>query len=84
MTLNEIAERLKEEFPKRYVSFGIHVNQFPEKDFGNGLKTPERSEFEMYIYTEGLDSIDCSDLEGGINQLKIQLGMIQPNIELAL
>lgn len=85
MTTTEMAERLQAEFPDRYVSFTIEINSWPYSRLGIGdYSMQPRTEVAITIYAEGVKHIECSDLEGGIKQLKTELGLIQPNIDIAL
>ena len=72
MTLAEIHQRLNEEFPDRNVSFDVTVHSTDEAP-------------DVQIYDAELECIlPCSNLEDGINQLKLKLGMIQPEMEIEI
>ena len=67
MTLQEIAERLRTEFPGRWIAFTVKVN----------TDAPHSDPCEIqYENGDGaLTGIPCHDLEEGIVKLKEQLHM---------
>lgn len=70
MTLTEIHQRLKEEFPGRYVTLNITVSNGQDEPCG------------IVMYDSEAGGFSCSNLEDGITQLKLKLGMVQPEMSI--
>ena len=80
MNLTEIHQRLSKEFPGRYVKFRVEVVSFA---FSNGVIDADLQAASASIYDAKLDvTLGCSNLEDGINQLKLKLGMIQAEMSI--
>ena len=64
MTPQEICERLKAEFPGRYVSFGVDCNSHAHSG----------TNVQMQMYSEASGIIDCTTVAEGIRLLHVKLG----------
>ena len=76
MTLKDIAERLKAEFPTRYVSINLEANYWPNRQY-----TPETTT-AIRIYSEGAGHIEAVSLEDAIAKLRAKLVEVNsPKVE---
>lgn len=73
MTVQEIAEKLKQEFPFIRVDFDIAITSIPPTN----LRPYYKSEIEITIYTNHMDigHIECSSLEEGVKKLHAALNV---------
>jgi hypothetical protein len=74
MTLREIAEALKKEFPKEYASFTIDVNVYPRPGIAGLI--PEKDshvEMEISIYTEKTKHVQGTSFEDCLRQIRERL-----------
>lgn len=81
MTTAEILQRLRKEFPNRHVSFSVSVSSY--RFVEPGVET-DLEPVEISIWSLETKRIPCANLEDGINQLKLRLGMVQPEMELSV
>lgn len=77
MTPIEIYNRLKTEFPGKYVSFTLDVTS-------RGSYTDPSIEMSLYWSNDGVVIVPCTSLEQGIESLKAKLGLSVPEMELVV
>ena len=74
MTLQEMAERLKKEFPKKNVSVDLSAETSYFPAFGtNWLPEKYTLKTEIRIYEKTVGSIDALDFEDAITRLHLAL-----------
>ena len=82
MTLREIAEALKKEFPKEYASFTIDVQVYPRLGIKGLIEAREpKVEIEISIYTEKTSQIHGTSFEDCLRQMRERLDPPVPDID---